>query len=189
MTRIALVVAVAENGVIGDRGALPWRIADDLKWFKAVTIGKPVVMGRKTYQSIGKALPGRRNIVVTRDSAFRADGVERASSLDDALRLALAAASDLGADEIAVIGGADIYAQALPFADRIYLTRVAARPEGDTHLPALDPAAWRTTDRGGAAQDWDADRGADGAVGRGRNQYACRFYVLDRIGSAEVDNG
>jgi dihydrofolate reductase len=181
LTRIALVVAVAENGVIGAGGALPWRIADDLKWFKSVTLGKPVVMGRKTFQSIGKPLPGRRNIVVTRDPRFAVTGVETAPSIDAAFSLARSAAHDLNADKIAVIGGGDIYAQTLPRADRIYLTHVAARPVGDAHFPPLDPSDWRTTPRGGTETDW--------SPGRERNQYACRFFVLDRIRGAEMAEG
>ncbi|MBY0422419.1 MAG: dihydrofolate reductase, partial [Parvularculaceae bacterium] len=106
MMRVALVVAAARNGVIGMNGTLPWRIADDLKFFKSTTMGKPVVMGRKTFESIGKPLPGRRNIVVTRDGAWRREGVETAPDIGSALAAAKRAAAALGADEIAVIGGA-----------------------------------------------------------------------------------
>ena len=141
---IAIHVAVAENGVIGRKGGLPWRLSTDLKRFKAETMGKPVVMGRKTYEGIGRPLPGRLNIVVTRDRLWRAAGVEVAHSLDHALRLAEARARCMaGVDEVCIIGGGQIYAQALPLADRLYVTHVLAEFEGDTHFPPIDPAAWR----------------------------------------------
>ena len=137
MTRVALVVAVAQNGVIGDRGKIPWRIADDMKHFKAVTVGKPCIMGRKTWDSLPKKpLPGRTNIVVTRDRAFASAGAVVAHSLDEAL------AAAKGADEIAVIGGGDLYAAALPRATRIDLTEVHRNFAGDAHF-VFDRAAWR----------------------------------------------
>jgi len=142
---IALIAAVAENGVIGRAGGLPWRLSGDLKHFKAVTLGKPVVMGRKTFQSIGKPLPGRTNIVVTRDPDFRADGIETVPDLAAALERAQEIA---GADgEVMVIGGGDVYRQALPSADRLYLTEVHAAPDGDAHFPAFDRAGWREASR------------------------------------------
>ena len=141
---IAIHVAIAENGVIGRDGGLPWRLSTDLRRFKAETMGKPVVMGRKTYEGIGRPLPGRLNIVVTRDRLWRAAGVEVAHSLDDALRLAKARARCMaGVDEVCIIGGGQIYAQALPLADRLYVTHVLAEPEGDAHFPPIEPAAWR----------------------------------------------
>ncbi len=182
MTRIALVVAVAENGVIGAGGALPWRIADDLAFFKRVTLGKPVIMGRKTYQSIGKPLPGRRNIVVTRDAGFAPPGVDTAPSLGAAIAQAEEAAQALGANEIAVIGGAEIYAEALPLSDTVYFTRVHARPEGDALFPELPMAVWRTTRLGSAQADNPGVTTDDR-----RNQYACTFFKLDRIVSRTVD--
>lgn len=130
------MVAVAENGVIGKDNALPWRLPADLRHFKALTLGHTVVMGRKTFESIGKGLTGRRNLVVSRNPAFRPEGAERAASLD----AALAAAGDAG--EVFVIGGAQIYRQALPLADRIYLTLVHASPEGDTHFPLPTAPDW-----------------------------------------------
>lgn len=184
VTRIALVVAVAENGVIGAGGALPWRIADDLAFFKRVTLGKPVIMGRKTCQSIGKPLPGRLNIVVTRDRNYAPQGVETAPSLGAALARAQAAAIALGASEIAVIGGAEIYAAALPLADRIYFTRVHASPTGDTFFPHLPEAEWRATRLGMAEAD-DPPASAT----KWRNQYACSFFQLDRMGPGPVDKG
>jgi len=139
--RLSLIAAVAANGVIGRAGGLPWRIPADLRHFKAVTLGKPVIMGRKTWQSIGRPLPGRRNIVVSRDARFVAEGAEVAASLD----AALAAVAD--AEEAMVIGGAAIYAEALPRADRLYLTEVHADVEGDVYFPEFDRAAWRETAR------------------------------------------
>ncbi|MFZ4690021.1 MAG: dihydrofolate reductase [Polymorphobacter sp.] len=139
---LVLVVARARNGVIGRDGALPWHLPDDLKRFKRMTVGKPVIMGRKTFESIGKPLPGRQNIVLTRDPAWQAAGVSVVPNLAEAV-----AAAGLDprarADGIMVIGGAQIYAEALPSATRIELTEVDAEPDGDTVLPAFDPARWR----------------------------------------------
>ena len=146
MTPIVLVVAVAENGVIGNKGALPWRLPEDLKRFKALTMGKPVIMGRKTWESLPrKPLPGRPNIVVSRDPAFRAAGVAIAHSFD----AALAEAEKEHAPEIMVIGGESIFAAALPHADRIELTEVAGRPEGDVFMPEFDRSQWREARREG----------------------------------------
>lgn len=140
---VVIHVAVAANGVIGRDGGLPWRLSSDLKRFKAGTMGQPIVMGRKTFESIGRALPGRINIVVTRDPAFRADGVETVASLDDAIRLAeVRARCSAGAREIAIIGGGQIYAQALPLADRLHVTHVLTEVDGDTRFPAIDPEIW-----------------------------------------------
>lgn len=139
---IALIVAVAENGVIGRGGRLPWRMPSDLKTFRRITMGKPIVMGRKTYQSIGRPLDGRDNIVVTRDATFRAGGVEVAGSMDAALALAATRAKARGTDEIMIIGGAEIYGAAMPFAARIYLTRIHASPEGDATFADPPSTAW-----------------------------------------------
>ena len=139
---LTLVVAVAQNNVIGREGGLPWHLSGDLKRFKADTIGKPVIMGRKTFLSIGKPLPGRDNIVVTRDEDFKAEGVIVAASLDAALALAAQAAAERGANDIAVIGGGEIYNQLFERADRLILTHVFASPDGDTLFPAVDPATW-----------------------------------------------
>lgn len=141
---VAIHVAIAENGVIGRDGGLPWRLSTDLKRFKADTMGKPVVMGRKTYEGIGKPLPGRLNIVVTRDRDWRAEGVEVVHSLDDAIRLAEVRGRCMtGADEVCIIGGGQIYGQALPLADRLHVTHVLAEVAGDAHFPPIDPAEWR----------------------------------------------
>ncbi|MFM5923352.1 MAG: dihydrofolate reductase [Novosphingobium sp.] len=135
-----LVVAVADNGVIGADGTMPWHISADFRRVKALTMGKPLVMGRKTFDSLPGILPGRRHIVITRDSHWEAEGTERAGSLEDALNLA-------NAPQIVIFGGAQIFAEALPLADRIELTEVHAAPEGDVRFPAWDPADWHETFR------------------------------------------
>jgi dihydrofolate reductase len=145
--QIVLVVAVAENGVIGCRGAIPWRLKTDQQRFKTITMGKPVVMGRKTFASLRKPLPGRTNIVVTRDVNFRAAGAVVTTSFDAARDVALGDALRRFATEIAVIGGAEIYAQWMDIADRLDITEVHARPEGDTYFAAIDTADWEETAR------------------------------------------
>jgi dihydrofolate reductase len=144
---VVLVVAIAENGVIGSQGAIPWRIKSDMKRFKALTSGKPVVMGRKTFVSIGRPLPGRTNIVVTRDPDYRAAGVVVTHSFADAHAIAKGDALRRFATEIAVIGGAEIYAQWMASADRLEITEVHAKPEGDTRFPAIDAADWEEVAR------------------------------------------
>jgi dihydrofolate reductase len=141
---VAIYVAIAENGVIGREGGLPWRLSSDLKRFKADTMGKPIVMGRKTWESFPKRpLPGRLNIVVTRDRRFEAEGAEIAGSLEDAITLATVRGRCMeGADEIGIVGGGEIYRQALPLADRLHVTHVLASIDGDTHFPEIDPAIW-----------------------------------------------
>ena len=136
---IALVVARASNGVIGRNGAVPWRISADMQHFRRVTMGKPCIMGRKTWESLPKKpLSGRTNIVITRDRAFQADGAVVVHTFEQALARAEAEAPE----EIAVIGGADIYRLAVPHAGRVYLTEVHTNVEGDTFMPSLDPAEW-----------------------------------------------
>jgi dihydrofolate reductase len=144
---IILVAAVAENGVIGRDNALPFRQSSDLKRFKALTIGKPILMGRKTFVSIGRPLPGRTNIVVSRDLNFAPDGVIVVRDLESALETARDDAQRRGVDEIAAIGGTDIFTQLLPLADRLEITHVHARPEGDTYFPPIDAAEWYTVAR------------------------------------------
>jgi dihydrofolate reductase len=144
---LVLVAAVAENGVIGRDNALPWRLKSDLRRFRARTWGKPIVMGRKTFQSVGKPLPGRTNIVVSRDRDFAAPGVVVAPDLRAALETARGDALRRGADAIAVIGGAAIYAETLPIADRLDLTLVKSRPEGNVRFPPIDPQTWREIER------------------------------------------
>jgi dihydrofolate reductase len=144
---LVLVAAVAENGVIGRDGGLPWRLKTDLRRFRALTVGHPVVMGRKTYLSFGKPLKGRTNIVVTRDPAFAAAGVVVAPNLEAALEAAQGDALRRGAAAIVIGGGADIYAATIERALRLEITRVHARPDGDTVFPAIDPAQWREAAR------------------------------------------
>jgi dihydrofolate reductase len=144
---IVLVAAVAENGVIGRDNALPFRQSSDLKRFKALTIGKPILMGRKTFVSIGKPLPGRTNIVVSRDPGFAPDGVIVVRDLESALETAREDAQRRGVNEIAAIGGTDIFTQLMPLADRLEITHVHARPEGDTYFPQIDAAQWHAVAR------------------------------------------
>lgn len=140
--KVSLVVAVARNGVIGRDGSLPWRLSSDLRRFKANTTGRPVIMGRKTFQSIGKPLPDRHNIVVTRDADFRAEGVMIASDVAIALDLAKERAAKDGVEEVCVIGGGEIYRQTIALADRLVVTYVEAQVDGDTRFPEIDPNLW-----------------------------------------------
>jgi dihydrofolate reductase len=144
---IVLLAAVADNGVIGRDNALPFRQSSDLKRFKAITMGKPLVMGRKTYLSIGRPLPGRTSIVVTRDPFFATPGVVVAGSVEAALAAARGDALRRGTDEIIVIGGTEIFAQTMPIADRLEITEVHTSPEGDVYFPPIDPARWRPAAR------------------------------------------
>ena len=144
MIPVAFYVARARNGVIGRDNQIPWRIPGELKRFKSMTMGKPVIMGRKTWESLpNRPLPGRKNIVLTRDAAFTAEGAAVARTVEEALALASATA----AEEIAIIGGAEIYALFLPVATRIYLTEIDADIAGDAVLPAFDPLVWHQTAR------------------------------------------
>jgi dihydrofolate reductase len=159
-SRITLIVAVADNGVIGRDNALPWHLPDDLKRFKRLTMGKPMVMGRKTFESIGKPLPGRVNIVVTRDTNYRRDGIIVAHGLDAALH----AAGE--APEVMVIGGAELFRSSLPRATRLHLTRVHADVPGDVHWPAVGNE-WRCIER----ERHEADE---------RHAYACTFELWEK---------
>ena len=141
--KIALVVAVSQNNVIGRDNQLPWHLPEDLQYFKSVTMGKPILMGRKTFDSIGRPLPGRKNIVITRDLEWDAEGVEVVHSIDDALTAGTDACAVANSDEIMVIGGAQIYRDCLPIADRLYLTRVEAEIEGDAFFPDIDIKQWQ----------------------------------------------
>jgi dihydrofolate reductase len=162
--RVTLVVAADQAGGIGHDGGLPWRLPDDLKWFKRVTMGHPLVMGRKTHESIGRSLPGRLNVVITRQAGYRPhDGAEVTGSLEAALDRA---AAD-NAQEVMVIGGAEIFRSALPIADRVLLTRVHDTFQADTFLTELDPAVWRET--------WREDHSPDT-----RNPHAYSFIELVR---------
>ena len=159
---INLIVAMAKNRVIGIDNKMPWHLPADFAWFKKTTLGHPVIMGRKTYESIGKPLPGRRNMVVSRNPEWRADGCELFNSLDAAL------ASVPVDTQAFVIGGASLYAATLPMADRIYLTEVDTTLDGDTFFPALDRSQWREYSR----EHRDADE---------RNAHAMDFVILDRF--------
>lgn len=160
-TQLCLVVAMAENGIIGKDGDLPWHLPDDLKHFKAVTLGKPVIMGRKTWNEIGKPLPGRRNIVITRQHDYVAPGAQVVDSLD----AALAAAGE--EPEVMVIGGAEIYRLALPRADVFHRTLVCGEPEGDTRFPDVDWDQWQLVE--------DEEHPADE-----RHAYPMRFQRYER---------
>ena len=147
---LSLIVARARNGVIGRGNALPWKLPEDLAHFKRTTLGHPIVMGRRTWDSIGRPLPGRRNIVVTRNAAWQVDGVERAASLDEAL-----AACD-PSEDVFVIGGAELYAQALPRADRVIVTEIDREYDGDVFFPPLDVTQWREVSRDAHPPSGDA---------------------------------
>ena len=144
---ILLLAAIAENGVIGRGNGMPWRLKSDLQHFRVLTMGKPVILGRKTYLSVGKPLKGRTTIVVSRDRSFAMPGIVVAPSLDAALDAARGDALRRNTDTIAVAGGADIYAQILPLAARLAITEVHKAVEGDTHFPVIDPEIWREVAR------------------------------------------
>ncbi len=159
---LSIVVAMARNRVIGRDNDLPWRLPEDLKRFKALTMGKPMVMGRKTFESIGRPLPGRTTIVVSRQAGLQIPGCVVVDSIDAAIR-----AAD-GAPEIMLVGGAQLYSEALPRVNRIYLTRIHADVEGDTLFPLLDPTEWRETVVGSHAADE-------------RHAYAFTYVNLERV--------
>lgn len=166
--RVAAIVAVASNGVIGRNNQLPWYLPNDLKYFKAKTMGKPVVMGRKTFESIGKPLPGRTNIVVTANREYSAEGVRVVHSLDEAISLAESVAIVDGSQELVIIGGAKLYAEALPQIDRLYLTEVKAEVEGDAYFDGVDWAEWSEC----AREDFAA---------QGPNPYDYSFVVYNKV--------
>ena len=144
---VSIVVAVADNGVIGRGNALPWDLPDDLQHFKRTTMGRPIIMGRKTYESIGRPLPGRFNIILTRDGAWQTPGVSVATSIEQAIDLAEGQALIDGADSVMVIGGAEVYRQALPFTSRVFLTRVHGNVHGDAFFDLDWIASWRELSR------------------------------------------
>ncbi|MEN9837204.1 MAG: hypothetical protein RLZ79_872 [Pseudomonadota bacterium] len=164
MPRVTLIVAMTDDGVIGIDGQLPWRLPEDLRRFKAATLGKPVVMGRKTFESIGRPLPQRHNIVLTRQVGFSAR--DPAVTVVTTLEAALQAAGDV--PEVMIIGGAEIYQLALPLAQRIILTRVHANVQGDTHFSPLDPKAWRVA----SSETYAADE---------KHAYSMTFEDLERV--------
>jgi dihydrofolate reductase len=162
LTLVSLIVAADERGGIGRGGSLPWRLPADLRRFKALTMGKPIVMGRRTWESIGRPLPGRRSIVVSRQPGLAIEGADVVGSLDDALQVAGEV------PEVCVIGGAEIYRLALPRADVVHLTRVHASVDADRFLPALDPSTWSEISR----EDHPADE---------RHAHAYSFVELQRV--------
>jgi dihydrofolate reductase len=165
--RISIVVATDLEGVIGRGNDLPWHLPADLRHFKRLTMGKPMIMGRRTYESIGRPLPGRTSIVLTRRADFAAPGCVVARTADEALRSGFDAAAELATDEIIVIGGAEIFREFLPRADRVYWTQVQARVGGDTRIPRFDPMTWLEIER------TDLPAGPD-------NEFPLRFLTLDR---------
>jgi dihydrofolate reductase len=165
---IALVVAMGDNRAIGKGGNLPWRLSSDMRYFREITMGKPIVMGRLTYMSLPRMLDGRLNIVLTRNAAFEAPGAVMAYNLEEALDVARREAKRTGAGEIMVIGGADLFRATLPQADRIYLTEVKAAPEADTWFPEFDRREWREVSR---------ENHAPGP----KDDHAFSFVVLERV--------
>jgi dihydrofolate reductase len=166
--KLTMIWAMSRNRTIGRNNALPWHLPEDMKYFKRVTMGKPIIMGRKTWESIGRPLPGRSNIVITRDSSYTAEGVKIVRTLEEAISLAQSIALIDGAEEAVVIGGAQIYALALPLADRLYMTQVHAEVEGDAFFPQFDLTQWNELGR----EDFSA---------AGPNPYDYSFVVLDRL--------
>jgi dihydrofolate reductase len=165
--RKTIVVAAARNGIIGRDGDMPWRLSTDLKRFKAMTLGKPVIMGRKTYDTLGKPLPGRPHVVISRHAAIEHPDVRMAQSLHGAIDIAEELAREKGENEICILGGGQIYAQAIGIADRMCVTHVEAIVEGDTSFPAIDPAVWQ------AGETIDVPAGE-------KDSYPTRFVVYDR---------
>lgn len=165
--RLALIWAMARNRVIGRHNALPWYLPEDLRYFKQVTMGKPIIMGRRTWESIGRPLPGRTNIVISRDPEFCAEGAKVVQSLEAAIALAEHVTVIDGGDEAIVMGGAQIYEMALPMADRLYMTQVHADVDGDVTFPEFELAAWHELGR----EDFSAS---------GANPYDYSFVVLER---------
>jgi dihydrofolate reductase len=144
--KISMIAAVAGNGVIGADQAIPWRIPSDMAFFKRTTMGKPIVMGRKQFETVGRPLPGRANIVVTRQVGYAPDGVIVTSGLGEAIARAREIAEADGAGEVMIVGGGEIYRQALPLADRLYISHVALSPEGDVTFPKIDASAWKVVE-------------------------------------------
>lgn len=164
--KIALIVAASQNNVIGLDNQLPWHLPEDLQYFKAVTMGKPILMGRKTYDSIGRPLPGRTNIVLTRDANWSAEGVVVVNDLDSATAASEKACVAAGVDELMIIGGEQIYRKFLPVADKLYLTKVEAVVEGDAYFPAIDSDQWQQV----------AEK-----IPEKVGNYSYRFVVLERM--------
>ena len=171
--RLVVVVAMATNGVIGNDGEMPWRVPSDLKRYRRLTMGKPMIMGRKTLDSIGRVLDGRDTIVLTRSATVPYEGARVVRSPEEALSIGQAFAKTRGADEIVIAGGAEIYRLFLPSVDRLYVTRIEAEPAGDTRFPPIDPAVWRMS--------------ADALCEPGpKDSAATRFQIYERIAEGLV---
>lgn len=170
--KITFVVAATRNGVIGRGGDMPWRMPSSLRRFRSLTMGRPMIMGRKTYAAIGRPLDGRDMIVVTRDRTFQVDGVHRAGSLADAFSLAVQLAAKRGTNEIIIAGGGEIYASALPYATDVQLDLVETELEGDTLFPQLDPTSWQ-------------EIGNEPIVPHSKDEYAATAKVFRRIGPSK----
>ncbi len=168
--KLSLVVAMDKNRVIGIDGGLPWHLSSDLKYFRDITMGKPIIMGRKTHESIGRPLPGRRNIVVTRNSDFEAPGCDVVTSLEAALELV----EDV--EEVMMVGGASLYLDTLPVADHIYMTEVHAEVKGDTWFPEIDPDEWQEISR----TEFSADE---------NNEHHYSFVVYERVSQGNQNDG
>ncbi len=168
MTILSMIVATAENNIIGKDNTMPWHLPADLAYFKKVTLGKPIIMGRKTYESIGRPLPGRRNIVISRDENYAAEGIDTVISVEKALSLVDGSDGGEAAEEIMVIGGGAIYNHCLPNADRLYVTHIQATIDGDTQFPNYDEVTWRKTESELRERD-------------DKNAYDLDFCVYERI--------
>ncbi len=170
MTILSMIVATADNNIIGKDNDMPWHLPADLAYFKKVTLGKPIIMGRKTFESIGRPLPGRRNIVISRDESYQAEGIDSVTSVEQALALVDGSDGNDGAEEIMVIGGGAIYAHCLPKADRLYITHIKAAIDGDTQFPNYDDGSWKKT----ASDIRDCDE---------KNVHQLDFCVYEKIAS------
>ncbi len=175
--KIAMIAAVAENNAIGINNKMPWYLPGDLRYFKAVTMGKPIIMGRKTFESLRKPLPGRTNIVITRDENYHFEGIRVVHSLKDALSLAEDVALIDGVQELMVIGGAEIYRQALPQAERLYLTKVYQSFEGDAFFPEIDKSQWQEI----AREDHEGQKNNKSDRTDDEQQLTYSYLVLDKI--------
>mgnify|MGYP003384510690 CR=1 FL=1 len=168
MTILSMIVATADNNIIGKDNTMPWHLPADLAYFKKMTLGKPIIMGRKTYESIGRPLPGRRNIVISRDESYVAEGIDTVTSVEHALALVDGSDGSQAVKEIMVIGGGAIYKHCLPNADRLYVTHIKAKVDGDTQFPNYDNASWQKT----SSELRSSDE---------KNAYDLNFCVYERI--------
>ena len=170
MTILSMIVATADNNIIGKDNDMPWHLPADLAYFKKATLGKPIIMGRKTFESIGRPLPGRRNIVISRDENYQAEGIDSVTSVEQALALVDGRDGNEGAEEIMVIGGGAIYAHCLPKADRLYVTHIKAAIDGDTQFPNYDDGSWQKVN----SEVRDSDE---------KNVHQLDFCVYEKIAS------